>query len=79
MDSPILRAKAPTLVLPLQPSEEMVHWLDGPVLHSSPLMVVKKGEWIQEGMEQAQHTPWEWYGKNMGAMVKGEKLKSYLI
>ena len=54
----------------------MVHQLHSLVLHSSPLMVVKKGEWIQVGIDKSQHTPWEWYYKNMGIMAKGEKLKS---
>ena len=29
------------------------------------------GGWIQMGMDEAQHTPWEW--KNVMKIVKGEK------
>ena len=30
-----------------------------PQSQSSPVVVVRKGEWIQEGMEIAQHTQWK--------------------
>ena len=36
----------------------------------SPLVVMGWGMWIQMGMEQAQHTPWEMAWKNNGRKVR---------
>ena len=56
---------------PLQLSKEMLHWLHGLVLQSSPLMVFKIG-----GMDPSGYGARSTYivgmiWKNMGIMVKG--------
>ena len=47
----------------------MVPQIHGFGLQSTPLVIFGWGMWIQMGMEQGKHTPWEMTWKNNGRKV----------